>query len=256
MNRRWRIGIASLALSAAAFEAHAAVDRGFSLSLFTGGAPKAEYPSRGTIYVEAVEGAPYVVRITNPLPVRVAVALSVDGLNTIDARHTDPWSARKWVLEPYGSATIPGWQVSGEIARAFYFTGERRSYGAMLGRTENLGVIEAVFFPEGRPRVPLSAPAEEPSAGSAEGFRRDAAPAAPDKSRALSDDLAATGFGERREHPVEEVAFDLERTPAAHIRVRYEFRRQLIARGVLPRVEDGLARREHASGFGEWCPER
>ena len=48
---------------------------------------------------------------------RVAVALSVDGLNTIDARHTSPWNASKWVLEPYETITIGGWQMSSERAR-------------------------------------------------------------------------------------------------------------------------------------------
>lgn len=256
MNRRWRIAIAFLTFSAAALEAHAAADGGFSLSLVSDGRPKAEYPARGTVYVEALEGAPYALRVTNPLPVRVAVALSVDGLNTIDARHTDSWSARKWVIEPYGSVTVPGWQVSGETARGFYFTSERQSYGALLGRTNDLGVIEAVFFAERRPSISVPAPADEPSGGAAGGLRRDAAPSAPGKSRVLSDDLAATGFGERQDHAVDEVAMDLERTPAARIRFRYEFRPQLVALGVLPRVDRKLARRERAEGFGEWCPER
>src|SRR5690242_13944884 len=47
--------------------------------------------------VSAIQGAEYEVRITNPLPVRVAVALSVDGLNTIDARQTGAWDASKWL---------------------------------------------------------------------------------------------------------------------------------------------------------------
>ena len=44
---------------------------------------------------------------------------------------------------------ISGWQVNDRTARSFYFTGERgTSYGAALGQTDNLGVIEAVFFRE------------------------------------------------------------------------------------------------------------
>jgi len=74
------------------------------------------------------------------------VALAVDGLDTIDARHGEARSAAKWVLRPYESVEIPGWQVSGGEARRFVFTGERSSYGAWLGQTGNLGVIEAVFY--------------------------------------------------------------------------------------------------------------
>ena len=97
---------------------------------------------------EAVKGREYELRITNPLPVRVGVALSVDGLNTIDAKHTDPANASKWVLDPYQTQVISGWQVNGSTARRFEFTGERHSYGAALGQTDNLGVIEAVFYKE------------------------------------------------------------------------------------------------------------
>jgi hypothetical protein len=211
------------------------------------------------VYVEASKGAPYAIRLSNPLPYRVAVALSVDGLNTIDARHTDPWSARKWVVEPYGSTVIEGWQVSGSSARSFYFTGERGSYGAELGHTADLGVIEAVFFRESTPLpVPLLQPESEPSQGAPEGLRRDAAAApAPGgkETKALSDEYAATGMGGRRDHSVFEVSLDLERTPAARVRIRYEFRRQLIALGVLPGPDERLRHREASKGFSEYCPE-
>ena len=78
----------------------------------------------------------------------MAVALAVDGLNTIDARHTAAADARKWVLEPYETITISGWQTSRTEARRFEFTTEERSYGQALGKTANLGVISAVFFKE------------------------------------------------------------------------------------------------------------
>jgi hypothetical protein len=47
------------------------------------------------------------------------VALAVDGLNTIDARHTSAWEARKWVIEPYGTIHVRGWQMSADNARPF-----------------------------------------------------------------------------------------------------------------------------------------
>jgi len=81
------------------------------------------------------------------------VALSVDGLSTINAQHTDPRDAPKWVLDPYESMTISGWQVDDGHARQFYFTTEDQSYGAKLGKTQNLGLISAAFFKERRPVV-------------------------------------------------------------------------------------------------------
>src|ERR1051326_6025165 len=77
-----------------------------SMTVLVGDTPAVEYRHDGTIYIEALRGRDFAIRLTNPTPYRVAVALSVDGLNTIDARHTDAWSARKWGLDPWGAATV------------------------------------------------------------------------------------------------------------------------------------------------------
>src|SRR3954471_21007001 len=125
-----------------------ATDGGFEVEVLVDGRPLDEYAARGRRYVEAFAGEEYELRIHNPLGVRVAVALSVDGMNTIDARRTSAWDASKWVIEPYGTITIGAWQMSSSRARRFYFTTESDSYGAKLGQTANLGVISAVFFRE------------------------------------------------------------------------------------------------------------
>src|ERR1051326_8966806 len=104
-----------------------AVENGFSVEILIDGRPIPEYAARGRRYVEAIENAEYELRIHNPLGTRVAVALSVDGLNSIDARHTSAWDAHKWVIEPYGTIYVRGWQMSSENARRFYFTTERDS---------------------------------------------------------------------------------------------------------------------------------
>ena len=140
------------------------------VEILVNGTPQKRYAHEGRWYVEAVKGREYAIRVRNPYPVRAGVALSVDGLNTIDARHTAAANARKWVLEPYETITISGWQTSRTDARRFEFTTEEQSYGKALGETANLGVISAVFFKE---RV--SAIARE----SAKETERRHAPAAP-----------------------------------------------------------------------------
>ena len=65
------------------------------------GVSQPKFVHNGRLYVEALKGREYAIRLRNPYPVRVAVALSVDGLNTIDARETTAGDARKWVLGPY-----------------------------------------------------------------------------------------------------------------------------------------------------------
>ncbi len=230
--------------------AAASTTNGFGLSVLVGDAPRPEYCARGATYIEALRGANFGIRITNPTPYRVAVALSVDGLNTIDAKRTDARDAAKWVLGPYESTVIPGWQVNGETARSFYFTGERNSYGAALGQTANLGVIEAVFYREKHREI-----AVRPENMQQRDAARAQAGAAAPKAAAPSEDYAATGMGGRTDHQVESVDIDLEDHPAASIRLRYEFRQQLVRLGVLPQYADPIDRRERARGFDSYCPE-
>jgi hypothetical protein len=129
------------------------VEPSYEVEIMVNGRPLEEYRARGQSYVEALEGAEYEVRLHNRTAYRVAVALSVDGLNTIDARRTTSWNASKWVIDPYGLITVGGWQMSSERARRFYFTSEHDSYAAKLGRTNDLGLISAVFFRERRPTI-------------------------------------------------------------------------------------------------------
>src|SRR5438876_9198626 len=103
MRTRTLLTLASLLLAATTFGAG---NSGFGLTVLVDEAPRPEYFHNGTLYVEAVRGASYSLRLNNPTPYRVAVALSVDGLNTIDARHTGARDATKWVLGPYESTVI------------------------------------------------------------------------------------------------------------------------------------------------------
>jgi len=232
----------------------------FGVTVLVEGTRAAEYYARGRVYIEAIQGAEYEVEIRNPLPDRVAVALSVDGLNSIDARHTSAWNASKWVIEPYGTIRIGGWQMSSERARRFYFTSERDSYAAKLGQTANLGVISAVFYRERR-RYPM--PVTPPSISRRESDRTQSS--APGESqardraakgavtRAPDDDYAATGIGRSVRNEVRWVDMDLETQPAADISMRYEFYPALRRLGVVPRPPypdpDSLRRREQSRGF-------
>lgn len=213
----------------------------FDVEVLINGRPVTEYAARGKTYIEATQGAEYELRLHNPSADRVAVALSVDGLNTIDARHTSAWNASKWVVEPYQTITISGWQMSSERARRFYFTNERDSYGAKLGQTANLGVISAVFFRE-RNRPITATPQSAPNSGD----RMEAQSAA--KSRpTYDDDYAATGIGRNVRNDVRWVNMDLDSNAAGEVTIRYEYYSALLRLGVVPRQP--LQRREDARGF-------
>jgi len=248
---------------------HVVAERRFDVQILVNGRALDEYYARGRSYVEAIGGSEYEVRIRNPLPFRVAVALSVDGLNTIDARRTTAWNASKWVIEPYGTINITGWQMSSARARRFYFTSERDSYGAKLGQTSNLGVVSAVFFRERRPiTVPITPP-PHPLPPYKEDARRDSrdsssAPTAGSSSEnsakqkqgqiapAPGDEYAATGIGRSVHNDVQWINLELESRPAAEVMIRYEYYPALVRLGIVPRTHsrpDSLRRREGATGF-------
>lgn len=242
------------------------IQRSFEVQLLVDGRPLEEYYARGKKYVEAREGAEYEVRVRNPLPYRVAVALSVDGLNTIDARRTTAWNASKWVIEPHGTITVGGWQMSSERARQFYFTSERDSYGAKLGQTANLGVVSAVFFRELRRPIPITPPRQiykddgrrrsDAPSEKAEPSSREAAPSSARSQAGIApvpdDDYAATGIGRSVHNDVRWVNLELESQAAGEVMIRYEYYPALVRLGILPRRyerPDSLRRREDARGF-------
>ena len=204
------------------------VYQNFDVEVLVNGRPLTEYYARGRTYIEALQGAEYELRVRNNSADRVAVALSVDGLNTIDARHTSAWNASKWVIEPYDTITITGWQMSSERARRFYFTNERDSYGAKLGQTANLGVIAAVFFRERNRPVPITPPypitrdkMEAPSQSAQSARRSD-------------DEKAATGIGRNVRNDVRMIDMDLDSRAAGEITIRYEYGQRETTRGFCP----------------------
>jgi len=277
MRRLYPLYFALFALVAASVWAASPVPCA-RMEILIDGRPVPQYPARGTVYIEALKGKDYAIRLYNPFDVRVAVALSVDGLNTIDARRTSARDARKWVLGPHETMVISGWQTDMNHARTFVFTSEQESYAQWLGKTQDMGIITAVFFRERVTRVePIVVPPNEarnqpkaqgaagaPAGGASKDSSRAEAstkPAAPGSNMpaARQDEYAATGIGDKTDHAVRRIHMDLEDQAAATVGVRYEFRSQLVRLGVLPATPaapDALTRREGARGFERgFCPE-
>jgi len=233
----------------------------FEMQVLVDGRPLEEYYARGRVYIEAVRGADYEIRIRNPLPIRVAVALSVDGLNSIDARRTTAWNASKWVIEPYQTITITGWQMSSERARRFYFTSEEDSYGAKLGQTSNLGIISAVFFRERAAKPITILPPPRPRDDGRSEERKGQTPSSSADARkqrsedapaGLSDDeYAATGIGQSVRNDVRWIEMELDSRSAAEVTFRYEYYAALVRLGIKPRYSNtqALPRRERSTGF-------
>ena len=259
MNHRFICVIAAcLALGACSGSVVASPNPDALVEILVDGVSQPRYAHRGRWYVEALKGREYAIRLRNPHAVRVAVALSVDGLNTIDARETTARGARKWVLGPYQTVTISGWQTSQTVARRFEFTTEEESYGHALGKVTNLGMISAVFFKERASAITPDVYLER--GDSRQGAPRSKpAPASQDSASTaglatqvgkVPEEYAATGMGRQTDHAVTQVWLDLEDEPVQTVNVRYEFRPQLVKLGVLRAAPpDPLQRREGARGF-------
>jgi hypothetical protein len=196
---------------------------------------KAETYKNGRPFITAAKGENYSVRIYNPLPVRVAVNLTVDGINSISGKPSGISDGHKWMIDAYSSVTIPGWQVSGGEARRFFFTDKPKSYakwrGDSLGRdlAANCGVIGAAYFwnqqelnqyyethpiyrTTYRPYPYTNEYSKKSKAfDSASGLAGAPAPA----PEAMKDvraeepqEQAGTGMGERESHPTTQVNFE------------------------------------------------
>jgi hypothetical protein len=135
--------------------------------------PKGEgsvYVSEKDSYiVTAVKGMEYSIKMfslgvnhtgTN-IPRRMAVHLSVDGVNTLGEAVTLPTQGKRWLLDSKGVLEIPGWQLDDGIARRFKFVTLDESVAYRLGQTESVGQVTALFYLEkdkGCPKGPLCRP--------------------------------------------------------------------------------------------------
>ncbi len=260
-------------------EYNRALQNEFTIEVLVNNRTLEELYARGRRYIEAQEGAEYALRIHNPLGERIAVALAVDGLNTIDARRTTAWNASKWVIQPYQTITVRGWQMSSNRARRFYFTTEQDSYANRINRPSDMGVISAVFFRE-REDVAVASPPSYPrsnddseygeqSAGRRSSSDSSSAPSSAPSSSARAtesrrrssagaaqpdDTHAATGIGQSVRNNVNWVNLDLDPNPYSQVTMRYEYRDALVRLGVIPRRDRGqevIRRRENSTGFSD-----
>lgn len=226
-------------------------------------------------YLEAREGAKYEIRVRNTTGQRIGFVLAVDGLNAIDgtrSRHAS--NEPMYVLDPYQSSTIKGWRKSLSSVSRFVFVDEERSYAERTGQGNGeLGWIRVTAFHEqnrggairwrsddGRDELRAHEEKAAPERDAAPGEGRsmggmkqnfhggDLAPAAP-----MAESNPGTGWGPNQRDRVRTVEFEPRPYAAAQVILRYEYKRELVALGILPwRAPDRTWERERGLyGFAQ-----
>lgn len=129
-----------------------------SVTVEVEGASAPLYPApdgSGRYYVEARRGARYSLRLANRTGERLAVLMTVDGLNVISGdKQPSGQPGRMYVLDPWESASIQGWRTSLDDIRRFTFVDEQGSYASRSGKANSrMGWIEVAVFREDRKSV-------------------------------------------------------------------------------------------------------
>jgi len=217
MKKAWIWGIGLLACGSLQAARQDYQGRGFEAYVQkTGGGSYAEFMNSGRPTLKVRAGEEYSIVVRNPLPVRAAVAISIDGLNSVDGKRSSPAKARKWILEPGQSFTLTGWQTGKDKSRALVFSDENSSYAKWKGNRDrkdyarNLGVIGVAWFwnaAELDLALHPPQPFEDEHYVKASRKRMDAQPAAAEAASA-SAGRAGTGMGRQQENHVTEVAFN------------------------------------------------
>ena len=90
------------------------------------------YVREGRYDLDPLLGRPYRIQLKNTTAGYLGVVLSVDGLNT---NGNEPImgdaSDRKWILRPFQTVSISGWQVSADEALQFEFAAPSQSHSTL-----------------------------------------------------------------------------------------------------------------------------
>jgi hypothetical protein len=222
----------------------------FSFRLESGGRVLPTHHHHGRTYVEGRRGERYQIRVVNHTGGRIEAVVTVDGRDVITGRRGNYRNQRGYVIRPYGSVTIDGFRTSWSGVAAFRFTEVYDSYAARMGDASNVGVVGVAVFKERsyqpRPRPPIAYGKRKSGLGSSYGGAAPAPSAEADESASgrAYDSMReprrqgiGTGYGEDQYSPASETSFERrnKRRPDARLKLYYDDREGLIARGVIPR---------------------
>jgi len=111
-----------------------------TLSVLVNGRHVDTYNHQGKTFIEGRKGSQYAIKYRNNSRNRVKIVVSVDGLNVVSGDKN--WE-RGYVVEPFGSITVPGWRKDSDNVAQFEFSSIKSSYNQHndSGDAANIGVI-------------------------------------------------------------------------------------------------------------------
>ena len=200
----------------------------------------------GERHVAGEPGREYEIRLRNRGGGRLLAVTSVDGVNVITGRTAAPLGSG-YVLDPWGVVQVDGWRKSMDEVAAFYFTALPDSYAARTGRPDNVGVIGVALFREVERQAylekdePVRAEAPAPASAGAVAESK----AAKRQDNAETEERLGTGHGRRLDSGARYTEFArASDSPDEVIRIYYDSRKNLVARGIIPRPGWRLADRQ------------
>lgn len=161
--------------------------------------------------VEARRSERYSIRVDNLSRERIALVISVDGLNIISGRRSFGNNEESmYVLNPGQTGNFSGWRSGMSHVQRFYFTSAADSYAGRLGQPDQLGLIRVSAFRDQRQIFvrPYDASGE---------VKTDS------MSRKVSESEAGTGYGESSWSPASETEFMPESLPIQTCEIKYEW---------------------------------
>jgi len=168
-----------------------------------------KYLPDSRLRITARQGERYSIRVTNTSRGRIALTISVDGLNIISGQRSYGGSNESmYVLNPGQTGDFAGWRSGMSHVQRFYFTSAGDSYAGRLGQSDQLGLIRVVAYREHRPVVYLPY----------DSLRRSEA-----ESKSMAESAPGTGYGESSWSPVSETDFNPESYPGQTVEIKYEW---------------------------------
>jgi len=142
-----------------------------SMDILVAGRTLATVQHAGRTYLPVPEiGAEYEIRVSNHGPRRITALVSVDGLSVITGEPASE-SQPGYIVASHSRILIKGWRRDLDRVAAFRFVPRDKSYAALMGRPEDVGVIGLVAFEE-LVRVPHPMFEEKDAAAPQEGIER------------------------------------------------------------------------------------